>query len=122
MYPEYGTLDVDKMIDASSVFIGEHDFKTFTKNKETTNTVKNIKSIDFIIENNLLTIKFIGNSFLYNMIRIMVAMSVEVGYHHLTKEDLQNAMDAKNRKYAPKLAPANGLYLVRIKYEDEKSE
>lgn len=122
MYPEYGTLDVEAMKDASSVFIGEHDFKTFTKNHETTNTIKNIKSIDFILDNNLLTIKFIGNSFLYNMIRIMVAMLVEVGYHHLTKEDLKAALEAKNRKYAPKLATANGLYLVRIKYEDEKSE
>lgn len=119
LYPEYGKLDIDKMIDASLIFIGTHDFKTFTKNHETTNTIKEIKKIDFIKEDNLLTIKFIGNSFLYNMIRIMVAMLLEVGYNHINKEDLKNALDKKDRKYAPKLASPNGLYLIRIKYENE---
>ena len=119
LYPEYGKLDIDKMIDASTIFIGTHDFKTFTKNHETTNTIKEIRSIDFEISNNLLTIKFIGNSFLYNMIRIMVAMLVEVGYNHITKDDLKIALEKKDRKYAPKLASPNGLYLVRIKYENE---
>lgn len=119
LYPSYGALDIDAMKDASKVFIGTHDFKTFTKNHETTNTTKEIYSIEFIREDNLLRIKFIGNSFLYNMIRIMVAMLIEVGYHKITKEDLQKALEGKDRKYAPKLASANGLYLVRIKYQDE---
>ena len=34
----------------------------------------------------------------------------------IDKEDLQNIMDMKNRKLAPKLAPANGLYLVSVEY------
>ena len=119
MYPEYGSLDIDAMKDASLVFIGTHDFKTFTKNHDATNTIKEIYNIEFVKEENLLTIKFIGNSFLYNMIRIMVAMLVEVGYHHITKEDLEKALLGKDRKYAPKLASANGLYLVRIKYQNE---
>ena len=119
MYPEYGALDIDAMIDASSIFIGTHDFKTFTKNHDTTNTIKEIYNIEFIKQDNLLKIKFIGNSFLYNMIRIMVAMLVEVGYHHITKDDLEKALLGKDRKYAPKLASANGLYLVRIKYQNE---
>ena len=49
----------------------------------------------------------------------MVAMLVEVGYNHITKDDLKIALEKKDRKYAPKLASPNGLYLVRIKYENE---
>ena len=116
LYPDYGKIDIELMKDASSIFLGTHDFKTFTKNHETKDTIKEIYSIDFLLVDNLLTIKFVGNSFLYNMIRIMVAMLLEVGYHHITKEDLKNALEKQDRKYAPKLASANGLYLVRIKY------
>lgn len=118
MYPMYKNLDVEKMIDASKIFIGKHDFKTFTKNHDTTDTIKEIYSIDFEIVDELLTIKFIGNSFLYNMIRIIVGMLLEVGYNHITKEDLQKALENKDRKYAPKLASANGLYLVKIDYQN----
>ena len=119
LYPKFGPLDIELMEDASKVFIGTHDFKTFTKNHETKNTIKEIYNIEFVRNDNLLTIKFIGNSFLYNMIRIMVAMLIEVGYHHITKEDLIKALEGRDRKYAPKLASANGLYLVRVKYIDE---
>lgn len=119
LYPEYGPLDISAMEDASKVFIGEHDFKTFTKNHNAKNTIKEIFHINFVRQNDLLRIEFIGNSFLYNMIRIMVAMLIEVGYHHITKEDLKKALEGMDRKYAPKLASANGLYLIGIKYENE---
>lgn len=119
LFPQYGKLDINLMEDASKIFIGTHDFKTFTKNHETTNTVKEIYKIKFDYKDNLLTIKFVGNSFLYNMIRIIVAMLIEVGYHHITKEDLEKALEGRDRKYAPKLASGRGLYLVRIKYVNE---
>lgn len=110
-------LDVDKMIDASSVFVGEHDFKAFTKNHKIENTVRTIYSIDFDVCDKVITIKFKGNGFLHNMVRIIVAMLIEVGNNRKTKEDLVNILESKDRKYAPKTAPANGLYLYDIKYE-----
>ena len=118
LYPER-KIDISAMEDASKVFLGTHDFKTFTKNHESKSTIKEIYKIEFVRNDDLLCIKFIGNSFLYNMIRIIVAMLLEVGYHHITKDDIKKALDAKDRKYAPKLASGNGLYLVRVKYQDE---
>ena len=63
-----------------------------------------------------ITIEFRGNGFLHNMVRIIVAMLIEVGNNRKTKEDLKNILESKNRKLAPKIAPANALYLVNIKY------
>ncbi len=111
-------LDVDKMIEASKVFIGEHDFASFTKNHKIENTVRTIYSIDFNVCDKVVTIKFIGNGFLHNMIRIIVAMMIEVGNNRLEIERLKEIMESKNRKLAPKTAPANGLYLYNIVYED----
>ena len=109
-------LDVNKMIEASKIFIGEHDFKSFTKNHKLENTVRTIYDINFEVENNVIKINFIGNGFLHNMVRIIVAMLIEVGNGRFTIEYLQEAMENKNRKYAPKLAPANGLYLMEVLY------
>ena len=50
---------------------------------------------------------------------VLVYVDRQVGYNHITKDDLKIALEKKDRKYAPKLASPNGLYLVRIKYENE---
>ena len=65
-----------------------------------------------------MSIYFKGNGFLHNMIRIIVAMLLEVGNNRLSKEKLIEILESKNRKLAPKLAPPNGLYLVNIQYDE----
>ena len=115
-------LDIDKMIDASKIFIGTHDFKAFTKNHKIDNTIRTIYSIDFEIIDKEIIIKFKGNGFLHNMVRIIVAMLIEVGNDRKTKEDLENILASKNRLLAPKTAPANALYLVNIEYEKETNK
>lgn len=111
-------LDVDKMIEASKVFVGEHDFASFTKNHKMENTVRTIYSIDYEFKDKVLTLKFKGNGFLHNMIRIIVAMLIEVGNNRMEIERLKEIMELKNRKLAPKTAPANGLYLYEIRYDN----
>lgn len=117
-YPSYKKFDIDKMIEASKIFIGEHDFKSFTKNHKIENTVRTIYSIDFVVNNDKteLVIKFIGNGFLHNMVRILVAMLFMVGIGKLSKNELETILAQKNRVYAPKTAPANGLYLYKVNY------
>ncbi len=114
-------LDIEKMKEASTCLIGEHDFKAFTKNHQLKNTTRRIDHILFEQNQTLLTIRFIGNGFLQHMIRIMVAMIIEVGKGKKTKEDLKEILESKNRKLAPKTAPANGLYLMHIDYIENKA-
>lgn len=109
-------LDISKMIEASQVLVGQHDFRSFTKNKNLKNTVRTIHQLDFKIENNLITIRIVGDGFLHHMVRILVAMLLEVGAGKYTKNDLKRILEAKNRVLAPKIAPACGLYLYKIYY------
>ncbi|HHU56447.1 MAG TPA: tRNA pseudouridine(38-40) synthase TruA [Acholeplasmataceae bacterium] len=109
-------LDLNKVIEASKIFIGQHDFASFTKNHKVDNTVRNIFSIDFEIDFPLVTIKFHGDGFLHNMVRIIVAMLLEVGRGKITIDELITIKEAKNRRLAPKLAPPQGLYLIEVKY------
>ncbi|MFA5543757.1 MAG: tRNA pseudouridine(38-40) synthase TruA [Bacilli bacterium] len=109
-------LDIEKMIDASSIFIGEHDFRSFTKNHKLRNTVRTIFSIDFKIVDTKIDIYFYGNGFLHNMIRIIVAMLIEIGKGKINKEDLEFILKCEDRAKAPKIAPSNGLCLEKVLY------
>ena len=109
-------LNVNLLKDSSKVFVGTHDFKAITKNHKLENTIRTIYSIDFEEEGTLLKIKFRGNGFLHNQVRIMVAMMVEVAREKITISDLENVLKSLDRKKAPKTAPANGLYLMDIEY------
>lgn len=113
----YKDFDLKKMYEASRMFVGVHDFRSFTKNHDLTDTTREIYSIDFVYENDLLTIKIIGSGFMRNMVRILVAMWLEVGRNKYSLSELKSIMDEKNRQFAPKTAPANGLYLYKVYYE-----
>lgn len=115
-YPEYHNIDYQKMEEASKVFIGKHDFKSFSKNQDIDNTIREIYDLSFVYENDKLIIKIVGNGFLHNMVRIIVGMLFEVGKNKCDKEYLQKALDAKDRKLCPKVAPANALYLYKVFY------
>lgn len=115
-YCRFRNVDLKLFKNAFSVFVGEHDFRSFTKNQKKENTVRIINSIDFEEEGTLIKIKFIGEGFLHNQIRILVAMALEVGRGKLSIDELKAIMEAKNRLLAPKIAPPNGLYLYKVNY------
>lgn len=115
-YYPYKKIDRALLYEASQMFVGEHDFRSFTKNKDLTNTIRTIYSIDFEWDNDLLTIKIIGNGFMHNMVRILVAMWVECARGKYSIFDLKTILEEKNRVFAPKTAPASGLYLYKVYY------
>lgn len=107
---------LDLLRTAGNIFIGEHDFASFSKNQKLENTVRTIYSFEILEEGSLLRIRFNGNGFLHNQVRIMVAMMFEVARGKITVERLKEILDAKNRKLSPKTAPPQGLYLVSVSY------
>lgn len=115
-YYPYKKIDRALLYEASQMFVGEHDFRSFTKNKDLTNTVRTIYSIDFEWCDDLLTIKIIGNGFMHNMVRILVAMWLECARGKYSIFELKTILEEKNRVYAPKTAPASGLYLYKVYY------
>ncbi|HKM30447.1 MAG TPA: tRNA pseudouridine(38-40) synthase TruA [Bacilli bacterium] len=112
----YRNIDRSLMEEAAKLYIGEHDFRSYTKNKKNENTVREIFSIEFIWNIDVLKIKIIGSGFLHNMIRILVAMWLETARGKYSLEDLKAITAQKNRVFAPKIAPAEGLYLYKVYY------
>lgn len=114
-YP-YKNINRDLLFEASRLFIGTIDFKSFTKNKDLTDTIRTIYSIDFNYNKDVVEISIIGSGFMHNMVRIIVAMWLEVARGKISISDLKLILEKKNRKYAPKTAPGCGLYLYKVYY------
>jgi len=59
-------------------------------------------------------ITFRGKSFLHHQIRIMVATLLQVAMGKLKASDVEDILKEKSRKNTNTMAPAHGLYLVRV--------
>jgi len=113
-----GTLNVEKMREASKCLIGEHDFATFKSAKATTDTsIRTIHFLDIEEEKGRVVIKINGDGFLYNMVRLIVKALVDVGSG---KEDvgyIKHLLELQSKPDNLESAPAQGLCLMAINYE-----
>ena len=111
-------LDIDKMRQAASYLVGEHDFVSFCNVRtDVENTVRTITALDILTDGNEITIRITGNGFLYNMVRIIVGTLIRVGRGFYEPEKVKEILEAKDRRAAGVTAPAHGLMLMEIKYE-----
>lgn len=110
-------LDIDKMRQAASYLVGEHDFVSFCNVRtDVENTVRTITALNILTNGNEILIRITGNGFLYNMVRIIVGTLIRVGRGFYEPEKVKEILEAKDRKVAGVTAPAHGLVLVEIKY------
>jgi len=111
-------LDIEKMREAASYLVGEHDFVSFCNVRtDVENTVRTISTLDILTNGDEITIRITGNGFLYNMVRIIVGTLIRVGRGFYEPEKVKEILEAKDRKAAGVTAPAHGLMLMEIKYE-----
>ena len=64
----------------------------------------------------LITILFQGNSFLYRQVRNMTGCLVQVGTGDMTADEVRELVQARDRRQAPRMAPAQGLFLAHVQH------
>eukprot|EP01127_Copromyxa_protea_P020879 TRINITY_DN7039_c1_g2_i2.p1 TRINITY_DN7039_c1_g2~~TRINITY_DN7039_c1_g2_i2.p1 ORF type:complete len:122 (-),score=15.82 TRINITY_DN7039_c1_g2_i2:143-508(-) len=115
------SLNREDMFAAAKYFQGKHDFASFCNiecMKNGDDTVRDLTRLDLTIENDVMTFEFQAPSFLYNMIRIVVGTIVEIGLGKIKLCELPEIFEAKERKRAGAGAPAKGLCLVEIVFNE----
>ena len=116
----YFNLDLDKMREAAAYLVGEHDFKSFcTVRTQAEETVRTIYSLDITKQDDMIAIRISGSGFLYNMVRIIAGTLLEVGMGAYPPEHVEEILDARDRQEAGRTAPARGLTLVSMEYQQE---
>ncbi|RAP53227.1 MAG: tRNA pseudouridine(38-40) synthase TruA [Methanosphaera sp. rholeuAM270] len=116
---EKNELNYDKMKEAMQLFIGEHNFRNFSKRNEK-NPNRRIIDMQLNLKDNLLIFKVVGESFLWNMVRKMVTSLMMVGNGELELNDITELMKSIDLRERIRLrpAPANGLILSELNYKN----
>ena len=110
-------IDISKIREAMKYIVGTHDFKSFSKNKTVKTTVRTIEEFELNIIDGILEFRIKGTGFMYNMVRIIIAIMLKVAEGKLEPSDVKKIIDGKERTLAPWVAPASGLYLWKVYYE-----
>ncbi len=116
-------MNLNLMKKAARMIVGTHDFKSFCSsgnNKCSKDSQSFVRKIfKFTIRKSredLVIFKISANSFLYNMVRIIVGTVLELGCGERDLESIRKAIAGKDRQLTGKIAPAKGLFLTRVVY------
>lgn len=113
-------LDVEKMQVAAEYLVGEHDFKSFcSAHAQVETTIRRIYACTVSEYADEIHIRVTGNGFLYNMVRIIAGTLIEVGAGKRQPEEMVEMLERADRSCAGPTAPACGLTMIGIEYEDD---
>lgn len=110
-------LDLEKMRRTAENLKGTHDFAGYTDKKEEKSTKRTIYDIIVSGQGSSVTIRYEGTGFLYHMVRILTGTLLEAGTYQRTVESAAEVLETKDRGQAGFLAPARGLFLREVHYE-----
>jgi tRNA pseudouridine38-40 synthase len=108
------------MVKEAQAFVGRHNFASFAANrgKPETDTFRTIQSIRLRQNGKCIVIEIAGDGFLYKMVRLMVGAVVRVGRDPALSGEIRKrlTLPASAAAGARLVAPAGGLFLVRVRY------
>lgn len=113
-------VDIAAMQEAAQALIGEHDFTTFRgAGSEAHTSVRTITRVAWSGRGGAedpLTMRFEGNGFLRHMVRSIAGTLVEIGLGRWPARVMKEILESRDRTRAGKTAPAQGLFLVEVRY------
>ena len=110
-------LDAEAMHAAAQALVGHHDFTTFRSAEcQAKSPEKTLDRLTVAREGEEIRIEASARSFLHHQVRSMVGSLALVGEGRWSADDLAKALAAKDRAACGPVAPAHGLYLVRVDY------
>jgi len=125
-------LDEKKMGEACQFLVGKKDFSSFqaSAGKEKNPVVEIFKaqcfrgtrdhSLPFShLGGEVITFCIQGTRFLHHMVRNIVGTLLEIGENKRSPQEMQEILNAKDRRAAGPTAPAKGLFLMKIYYPKE---
>jgi tRNA pseudouridine38-40 synthase len=113
-------IDLDLLKKASILFLGEHDFTSFSneahQGSAARGAVRILNRLDLLHEDDEVILEFEANGFLYKMVRNIIGTLLNVAKGKLDLDVIPEIFAAKDRRKAPATAPAHGLFLVKVLY------
>lgn len=112
-----GELDQDKMNQALGYLLGMHDFASFSSSPEQEkSTLVLVESVELVAEDEMLMLRIKASHFLWNMVRNLVGVLIEIGKGRLKPEIIEQALQTYQPGLSKWRAPASGLFLEEVGY------
>jgi tRNA pseudouridine38-40 synthase len=110
-------LDERAMHAAAQRLLGKHDFTTFRSTEcQAKSPEKTLDQLDVVRDGDEIQLIVSARSFLHSQVRSMAGSLALVGEGKWSADDLQAALEARDRSRCGPLAPPDGLYLMRVDY------
>lgn len=111
--------ELGSLREALRFIVGEHDFSTFTVERgKIDDPVRRILRAEIVEFGPLVCFYVLGDGFLYKMVRSIVGALMFVGRGRMSPEEFRDALLACDRAKCKDTAPACGLFLKKVFYED----
>jgi len=130
-------LDVARMQVAAGIVAGTHDFTSFAATdpdlatrreaeeggesggpSERDGNIRTVFDSSWSVDADLFLYRVRGNGFLHHIVRNLVGTFIDVGRGHVEPQDVATILDARSRSAAGATAPARGLFLMSVEYDD----
>ena len=112
-------LDIEKMKDSGSIFLGRHDFRNFADEDKEKETLCDIKRISIDNEGDWFYLGITATRFLQHMVRKIAASLKFAGKGEIDRKRLSKMLDCSITDTLQPL-DANGLILKNVVYPDIK--
>jgi tRNA pseudouridine38-40 synthase len=112
-----GPLDVESMSEAAEALIGKHDWTTFCSASEPQDArVREMRSARVRRRGDVIELELVAEGFLRGLARSIAGALAEVGRGRQEPSWVGNILNARDRRQAPRTAPAGGLTLMEVIY------
>ncbi|MDH7604426.1 MAG: tRNA pseudouridine(38-40) synthase TruA, partial [Melioribacter sp.] len=117
LYPPIEKINIGRLNEMSKVFLGEHDFTSFSKvNEEIRNKICFVNEIRWRRVKDLTLFYISANRFLHGMVRTIIGTLLYASEKNLNENYLMDVLSKKDRKIARESVPAKGLFLYKVRY------
>jgi tRNA pseudouridine38-40 synthase len=112
-------LDPEALTECARALVGEHDFTAFTPTEtDHLRFERDVLNAEWRSEGDLLEFWIKANTFMRHMNRVLVGTMLEVASGRRTVEDFKCLLEGRIRVEAGPTAPAHGLALASVAYEN----
>lgn len=112
-----GPLDVKAMSRAAKALVGKHDWTSYCSASEPArDRVREMRSASVARRGDFVELELVAEGFLRGVVRSIAGALAEVGRGERPPEWVGEVLRARDRRRAPRTAPAGGLTLMEVIY------
>ncbi|CAN5636673.1 tRNA pseudouridine(38-40) synthase TruA [soil metagenome] len=112
-------LDLAAMNEAAGHLVGKHDFSSFGRAPEAgASAERALFELGCARAGRLVRVRARANAFIQQMVRSLTGTLIEVGEGKRSPDDIPDVVRARDRSAAGPVAPAHGLCLVAVEYDE----